>query len=230
LPPASSVLQISVIGDQWITVMSAPVKMTARLITSTAPLEYVDGSDGVTWSVEPPGIATIDRAGLVTPIASGSARVIATYGDQQGVNNVRVLPDFTGTWSGTYRITSCSGHYDFRLCGRMTTSIIDGSPNRYPFTLVLSQTRDQVNGTLEERDRSTPLTGIVRESGILVLEASVPQPGLEPLRITNWSSTTNAANTQLSGAFTKLVTALAPFGSPYTVRTEHEFSNITRGQ
>jgi hypothetical protein len=229
LPPTSAILGISVIGDQWISTTSAPVQMTARVITSNTPFEYVDGTEHVTWSVEPPGIATVDRLGRVTPIASGSGRVLAVYGDKQSFNTFRVLPDYGGTWSGTYRITNCTGHYDFRICGRLMFNIIDGSPGQYPFTLVLSQFRDQATGTLEDRNGAIPVTGLVRESGTLVLEASVAQPALDPLRITNWSSTMSPSNSQLSGAFTKFEPGRIASMS-YTVRTEHEFLNASRSQ
>src|SRR5689334_20428986 len=108
LPPSSSVLQISVIGEQWITLNSMPVQMTARLITNITPLEYVDGSRGVIWTIEPAGIATIDQQGRLAPHASGSARVMATYGDKQSFNNIRVVPDYAGDWSGEFVITRCS--------------------------------------------------------------------------------------------------------------------------
>ena len=61
LPPASAVLGISLIGDQWITTSSTAVQMTARLVTSNSPFEYVDGSDGVAWSIDSAGVATIDQ-------------------------------------------------------------------------------------------------------------------------------------------------------------------------
>src|SRR5688500_1914907 len=132
LPPPADIRQISIVADQGITLTSSAVKTTARLVTGTTPFEYVDGSEGVTSAVQPPGIATVDRLGRVTPIASGSARVLAVYGDKQGFNNIRVVPDYGGVWSGTDRITNCTGHYDSRICGRMMFNIIDGSPGQYP--------------------------------------------------------------------------------------------------
>ena len=137
------------------------------------------------------------------------------------------LPSYAGTWSGTYRVTSCTGHYDFRLCGRLTTNILDGSPAHHPFTLVLSQVLDQVSGTLDHRNRTIPVSGVVRESGALVLEAVVPQPDLDPLRITNWSTMMSPSGAQLNGAFTQLEPGrIASIN--YTVRTENEFVNASR--
>ena len=91
---------------------------------------------------------------------------------------------------------------------------------RYPFTLTLSQDRDQVTGTLHEpqsnrrSDIVAPVTGFVRLAGTLVLEASVAQPNHEPFRVINWSSTANAAATTMSGAFTQFEPRRTAFGNP----------------
>ena len=142
LPPTSSVLGISVIGDMWIPTTSTSVQMTARLITSTTPFDYVMATDGVAWSIEPAGVATIDQRGRVTPIANGSATVTARYGDKSGINPIRVLPDYSGHWTGEFVVTSCSGGFDPRECGRIINGLVGtGDRARYPFTLMLSQER-----------------------------------------------------------------------------------------
>jgi hypothetical protein len=232
VPPAESILSISLIGDQWVFTNRAPVQMAARLVTSNTPFEYVIDNDRVTWSVEPSGVATVDRQGRVTPVALGTATVRATLGDKFGSNPIRVLPDHSGDWSGNYIITGCEGGNDPRTCGRSMIDQSTGQRILYPFTLALTQDRDRVTGTMTETrpvlpDVVTPLTGFVRLSGSLVLEASVPQAGLEPRRVTNWSTSLNATATQMAGAFTKIVPSTA-FGFPYTTRTENEFSGVTR--
>lgn len=242
LPAASAVLSISVLGDMWIpTNVAAPVQQTARLITSNTPFEYTLATDGLLWSIEPAGVALIDQHGRVSPVAIGTATVTARYGDKTGINQIRVLADFSGNWSGQFRITGCSGGFDFRECGRMmagagagTGTGIAASPF-YPFALTLSQFRDQVTGTVREPRASGDLvyavSGIVRVNGQLVLEATVPKPNnSEPLRVFNWASTTNAGVTTMSGAFTKIEPYKTGFGDPYTIRTEHEFTGLSHTQ
>ncbi len=63
-----------------------------------------------------------------------------------------------------------------------------------------------------------------------MLEATVPQPNHEPFRVINWSSTVNAVATAMSGAFTQFEPRRTTFGDPYVVRTEQEFTNISRAQ
>lgn len=113
----------------------------------------------------------------------------------------------------------------------MMFSVSTGLPQQYEFTLTLTQTGTQVTGTLDDhRPFTIPITGIVRESGVLVLEASVPRPDLDPYRITNWSSTLTAANSRMSGAFTRFESGIGLGFTHYTLRTEHEFTNISHVQ
>ena len=242
LPPASAVIGISLLGDMWIpTNAAAPVQQTARLITSNTPFEYTLATDGLVWSIEPAGVALIDQHGRVAPVAIGTATVTARYGDKSGINQIRVLPDFSGNWSGQFRITGCTGGHDFRECGRMMVGAGAGSGTGiapspfYPFTVALSQFRDQVTGTVREPRASGDLVyavgGIVRLNGQLVLEATVPKPNnTEPLRVFNWASTTNAGVTTMSGAFTKIEPYRTGFNEPYTIRTEHEFTGLSHTQ
>jgi hypothetical protein len=230
---------MSVLGNQWIAANGAPVQMTARvftrLTTSEGPGEFIDDTDNVLWSVEPAGIVTVDRQGRVTPDANGTARVIATLGERSAFNPIRVLPDYSGTWAGEYVITGCSGAPDFRTCSRL---MFGETPNRirYPFTLTIAQDRDLISGTLVESNRAagdiiTPLTGLVRLSGALVVEATIPREGLEPFRLTNSTISFDATYAQISGAFTKVAQGRTSLGGQlYTMRTEHEFTNVARAR
>jgi hypothetical protein len=209
--------------------------MTARLITSTVPFEWVDGSAGVAWSVDPAGIAAVDSRGRVTPLASGSVQIIATYGHLTSFNSIRVLPGYAGGWTGDERITGCTGFPDPRTCGRNMFDISTGNPLRYPIALALVQDRDQITGTLERTSptgsnritSSTTLTGFVRLNGELVLEGEVPNPGLAPSRIFNWSSSISGNPVRLSGGYTTAGEGIV-FSLRYFWRTEREFIGLYR--
>ena len=236
LPPADRIVAMSVLGNQWIATNSAPLQMTARVFTrlgfGDSPGEYVDTTEHVTWSVDPAGVVAVDRLGRVTPVANGTARVVATLGERSASISVRVLPDYSGTWSGEYIITGCSGAVDFRTCPRLMFGETN-TRQRYPFRLSLAQERDLVSGELVRHsaavgDRITPVVGLVRLGGSLVIEATVPQPGLEPFRLTNSSISFNGAYSHINGSFT-LIAPYRSFGDTLlTMRTEHEFTNIPR--
>jgi hypothetical protein len=241
LPPPASVAGVSIMGSQWIATTASPVQMTARVFTrlagSEGPGEYVDDTSNVAWSADPVTVAQIDRNGRVTPISSGTARITMTYADRSTFLTIRVLPDYAGTWTGQFRITACSGAPDFRTCPRLMMNEGSPGPTMYSLRLVLTQDRDQVSGTLTQGTQAsattdTPVQGYVRQSGALVLEATVPQQGLEPMRITNWVSTVNAGATQLSGGYTTITPGRLSVGldNYFTIRTEREFNGASRIQ
>jgi hypothetical protein len=232
LPSPDTITRINVLGGSWVVQGGNPLQMTARIYTRINPDEFVEDTDHVVWTVEPSGILTVVR-GRVTGVGSGTARVTATVGDKSGSWPVRSVPDFSGNWAGNYIMTGCSGAGDPRTCGRLMIDQTNGQRILYPFRLTLSQLQDHVTGTLVEPSPSsgevvTPVTGFVRDSGSLVLEASVAQFNLEPRRVTNWSSSLNTSSTQMSGGFTKISPSRDPFGFLYTLRTEDEFSDVTR--
>jgi hypothetical protein len=231
LPPADKIVSMSVMGGQWVVVGGAPLQLSARIFTRIGvPAEYVDDAEHVTWSVDPAGIVSVDRNGRATGVGSGSVRVTATLGDRAAFTTVRAVPDYTGTWSGSYKVTACSGAADPRTCGRLMLG--EGfQPVLYPFTLIVSQLQDQVTGTLHEESvafkQDTPLRGFVRVSGELVLEGFVPLPEHLNFTITNWSSTFSRSDGKAVGAFTRIAPTFSTF-STYILRTEHEFSGVTR--
>jgi hypothetical protein len=96
----------------------------------------------------------------------------------------------------------------------------------------LSQSADHVTGTVREPrasgDLIYPVTGTVRD-GKLDIEANTAKDG-EPLRVFNWASTSNNAATTMAGTFTKMEPYRTSAGVPYTIRTEHEFTALSRAQ
>jgi hypothetical protein len=235
LPPADQITSVAVLGGQWVVLGGAPLQMTAHINVRTsadAPTTVIEDTDHVTWSADPPGVLSIDSHGRATAIASGAARVIATVSDRSGSSPiVRAVPEYSGTWSGNYTLDACSGAPDPRTCPRMIISQTDGSRILYPFALTVSQLQDQVTATLRETSptfsRETPLRGFVRVSGELVLEGFIQLPEHETFSIYNWSSNLDAANRAMSGAFSRIEPTHTTFAN-YTLRTEHEFSGVTR--
>jgi hypothetical protein len=117
LPSTTSIVQVSITGDELVWIGSASVQFTVRLITSLSPLEYLPTNAAVVWSVEPPGILTVDQTGSVTGVRAGIATVSARYGDKIGSLKVRSMPNFAGRWSGRYNVVKCSGNTaDARTC------------------------------------------------------------------------------------------------------------------
>ena len=86
----------------------------ARLVTSNTPFEYVDGSERRDVDASSPPVSRRRSPGPGhSGVAVGTADVTATYGDKTGINPIRVLPDYTGNWSGDFVVTGCTGGHRF---------------------------------------------------------------------------------------------------------------------
>jgi len=188
---------------------------------------FIDDTDHVAWTAEPTSVATIDRQGRVTAVTSGEVVVSASVGDKVGRARIRVLPDYSGVWTGEYRVFACSGAADPRTCPRNMFSESTGQPILHSVSLTLNQTDDRVSGT--GFARPIPLTGIVRVSGALVLEGLLEQPMIDPVRLINWSSQVNHEATQMSGGFTFISPYILSLGGfRGVVRTDNEFTGLSR--
>jgi hypothetical protein len=237
LPPAEQILSFTIYGDEWVYLGGPGQQYTVRIDLSSGEQPIYD-TDHVTWRVEPASVATIDAHGKLTPIAVGQATVTASTTGRSGQSRIRVLPDYAGEWNGAFEITGCSGGHDFRECGRLEFGLVGNGPGvraRYPFTVSLTKFRGDITGTIRESrpsgDLTYPVTGFVRLSGELVLEATATLPNkAEPLRIFNWSSALAGGVGAMSGAFTKVEPYRTTFGNPYTIRTEHEFTGLSRSR
>jgi hypothetical protein len=92
-----------------------------------------------------PAVATVTDSGLVTGVSTGGANIYVISGGQQGTKNIRVVPNYAGSWSGSYYVTGCSqsGAYaTFNYCSS------DFSTNSvFPYNMSLTQSLDTVTGT-----------------------------------------------------------------------------------
>ena len=142
--------------------------------TFTATATMSDGSSraitsGV-WSTDNPVVASVNSAGLVTIVGSGTVNVSVTFGGKTGSKSIRGLPNYQGTWTGTYRIDSCSATGDFYLadfCSYLPTGTVLNTD------LVLTQNQDQVTGRFYLGTLSADGIGPVAMNGQLTLTGKV---------------------------------------------------------
>jgi Bacterial Ig-like domain (group 2) len=81
-----------------------------------------------TWASTDQRIATVDTAGSVRGLASGTTEITYTAGGATGRASVRVVPEYAGIWRGDYSITSCSDNGAFRnidFCKTYTRNGLD---------------------------------------------------------------------------------------------------------
>lgn len=119
---------------------------TTETFTATAAMS--DGASrpvsGGQWGSDNPAVATVESStGRVTGVGSGTATIYVDYQGRRGTKLTRVVPDFQGTWSGSYFISACQQSGDFimmEFCDDFPSGLV------LPTDLVLVQTEDRVEG------------------------------------------------------------------------------------
>ena len=61
-----------------------------------------------TWSSSDPAVVTIDNRGLAQAVWAGSVAITASSGGQTWTYNAMARPDFSGRWTGTFTVTTCT--------------------------------------------------------------------------------------------------------------------------
>ena len=150
----------------FLTVGSSVV-LEARLTEGTSP-PHVVAAD---WASADGRVAAVDRSGRVSALAPGTTTIRATFGADTAALAMRTAPDFAGTWTGNRRVTACLHPRPEVCAAAYPTNRIAAT------TLVLTQARDRVSGTLS---LSPPLTspssavsGTIAELGNLTLDGTI---------------------------------------------------------
>jgi hypothetical protein len=179
------------------------------------------------WSSTDGRVVSVERTGRINALAAGRTTIRATFEGQTASLDIRVTPDFNGTWTGTRRVTACN-HPRPDFCA------VNYLPNtRVVTTLVLTQSRDRVTGTLSF---APPLTspysavaGSISDVGVLAVDGTIVSAPATGATITlgtiqNWQTTIEAATGVQRGSF--LESRVDPDGTAW--RVNWEITGLTR--
>jgi hypothetical protein len=64
-------------------------------------------------------------SGRVTAVGTGTATIFAEAGGVRGTMTIRTLPNFSGSWSGSFKETGCEVTGDFAALGVCSDSEYD---------------------------------------------------------------------------------------------------------
>ena len=171
--------------------------------TFTATATMSDGSTrsitGV-WGTDAPGVATAEGAtGRVTGVGSGMVTVFVDSQGRRGTKLIRGLPNYQGTWSGSYAVRSCtqSGQVaQANLCGGTF------STNRVlPTNLNVTQDADRVQGRFFLGTLGGDASGPVQGDGRLLLTGVIQDSGATV--DVSWNLESQAAG-RITGGFSML--------------------------
>ena len=167
---------------EFITVISSSDLLYIGISeTFTATATMADGSTkaviGGVWSEDNPSVALVATTiGEVMIVGSGMVNIFVDYAGQQGSKSIRGLPNYQGTWSGSYIFTSCSATGDFLLgdfCGMARDEgLLDGL---LPIELNLIQSDDRVEGHVLFGDMSAETNGPIQTDGRLLLTGAIQE-------------------------------------------------------
>lgn len=136
--PTPTISTVTISSPNTQVFIGATEQFTANSTLSNGTTQTPTG----TWNSDNASVATISQAGLMTGVGSGQATIFfnATNGPT-GTKLMRGLPNYGGTWSGTYLVTGCnqSGGVGLaNVCGSIAGTL--------PFTFILAQGTDGVTG------------------------------------------------------------------------------------
>ena len=165
------------------TVQSITVTSNSDLLyigeseTFTATATMSDGSTktvtGGAWSGDNPSVATVGAStGEVTIVGSGTVNISVAYNGKTGSKAIRGLPNYQGTWSGTYYILSCNATGDFAtmdFCSYLPPG------TELPIELNLVQDDDRVEGRFYLGDLGADTSGPVGTDGQLILAGAIQE-------------------------------------------------------
>lgn len=135
---------------------------------------------GLQWTSTDTSVLSVAASGLASAGRAGRVTVTAVSGSLSGSLNLRVVPDYQGTWTGGIaRVQlTCSAGSTTPLCA-------PGAPTSGSLTLRITQIGDQLQGVLEdsaEPAAQIPITGQVQADDQLAMSGRLDSPIAAPTR------------------------------------------------
>lgn len=155
--PTPTVTAVSVASANSLVFIGDTEQMTA---TATLTNGTPQAATGV-WGSDNTNVATVgSTSGLATGAGSGEATIFIDTNGRRGTKKLRILPNYAGSWSGSYAITSCQqsgGWATVNFCSNFRDNQV------FPQNFVLAQVQDNVSGrfflgTLQFEDTSSSVS------------------------------------------------------------------------
>lgn len=169
-------------------------------------------------------VASVDASGLVTAHTNGTTDITAVYGanNLRAIAPLRVAPDYSGSWNGTFLIRTCGRDAAFPVVNFCSAAAVGSQA----IALSLTQTRLTAAGTLLMFGGQGAVTATVDPSGVLIVSGAVViTNGGVPFTVTQADWRTSLVNEMLTGSFS---TVWATPGSVGNGFFEAEMADVTR--
>jgi hypothetical protein len=186
---------ISITPRPDVVILGAKLTLTAVDAVSGASVQAV-------WTSSDTRIATA-ASGELSLLAPGSVAITASFKGSSTTLVIKIVPDFSGRYSGRVPITSCTEKFNGSVCGLYAVQANAGIAPFDFIDLTLSQTKDTVSGRLEMGTGRGSIQGQIDSKGSLCLTgtlASIPT-GAQLQILEFWTSHLEDDGTVLYGSF-----------------------------
>jgi hypothetical protein len=166
--PSPTVTSIAVTSASDLLFIGASETFTATATLSDGSTQNISTA---AWGTNEQHVVSVESSsGRVTGVGSGQATVFVDYQGQRGTRSIRGLPNYQGSWSGSYAIRSCqeSGTIALAEICRDTFAV-----NRVlPLDIIATQTRDAATAQLFLGSVAGSGTGPIQLDGRWLLAAT----------------------------------------------------------
>ena len=199
----------------------------------TAQSTMSDGSTQTVtpaWSSTNPEVASVAANGDVSGISNGTATITATYQGRSASRPVRIVANFGGNWTGSYRITKCDQSAAF--AGWCVG--IGGVGATLPVSLALTQGgagRDQITGAIALGSITGNTSGNVTQDGRLILGGTFTNAisgTVFVVTIGGWDTRLSGGN-GMAGAWSQSIRANGFSGNAYQENAIETMTQTSQG-
>jgi hypothetical protein len=150
------------------------------------------------FSGDAPTIATVSSSGVVTGLAIGDVTISVDYQGMRGSKKVRILPNYAGTFTGSYRVDGCTETQGWIGTG-FCSSITIGSIFAVGLSTIQSPDLTQVAGVFQLGAQQTSIQSSAVAADGSIAFTSLAVSGTSRLDV-SLAGTTPAAG-QITGTF-----------------------------
>jgi hypothetical protein len=166
--PTPTVQSVTVTSATDLVFIGASESFTANVVMSDGSSRAASGG---TWGTDAPAVVAVEGgSGRVTGLASGTATIYFDVQGSRGTKLIRVLPNYQGTWSGSYVVRGCTHTGDLsrgNFCGNFPENRV------FPTNLNITQDRDRVQGRFFLGTLGGDGSGPVQSDGRLLFTGAI---------------------------------------------------------
>ena len=171
-------------------------------------------------------VATVTSAGAITGVSIGDVSITVTYQGFTASKKVRVLPNYNGTYSGSYTIDTCTETGAFAtegLCAQFAAHAT------LPLAFLNQQSADltTISGQFALGSLVGTGTGAISSTGVLTY-AGAYITGTGRIALQNFTGAAPAVG-QISGHFEQLWTDSTSTGQLFLACTIHDLTRVSGG-